>query len=63
MAKRHDIIWLESVDSTNEECRRRISDIDNLSVVAALSQRVPAEVREEMSGCQRRVRISLSALF
>jgi BirA family biotin operon repressor/biotin-[acetyl-CoA-carboxylase] ligase len=38
MAKRHDIIWLESVDSTNEECRRRISDIDNLSVVAALSQ-------------------------
>ena len=38
MAKKHDIIWLESVDSTNEECRRRISDIDNLSVVAALSQ-------------------------
>ena len=38
MAKKHDIIWLESIDSTNEECRRRISDIDNLSVVAALSQ-------------------------
>lgn len=38
MAKKHDIIWLESVDSTNEECRRLISDIDNLSVVAALSQ-------------------------
>lgn len=38
MAKKHDIIWLESVDSTNEECRRRIYDIDNLSVVAALSQ-------------------------
>ena len=38
MAKKHDIIWLESVDSTNEECRRHISDIDNLSVVAALSQ-------------------------
>lgn len=38
MAKKHDIIWLESVDSTNEECRRRIFDIDNLSVVSALSQ-------------------------
>ena len=38
MTKKHDIIWLESVDSTNEECRRRISEIDNLSVVAALSQ-------------------------
>ena len=38
MAKKHDIIWLESIDSTNEECRRRISDIDNLSVVAAVSQ-------------------------
>ena len=38
MAKKHDIIWLESVDSTNEECRRHISDIDNLSVVAAVSQ-------------------------
>ena len=38
MAKKHDIIWLESIDSTNEECRRRISDIDNLSVVSALSQ-------------------------
>lgn len=38
MAKKHDIIWFESTDSTNEECRRRISDIDNLSVVAALSQ-------------------------
>ena len=38
MAKKHDIIWLKSVDSTNEECRRRISDMDNLSVVSALSQ-------------------------
>lgn len=38
MAKKHDIIWFESIDSTNEECRRCISDIDNLSVVAALSQ-------------------------
>ena len=38
MAKKHDIIWLESADSTNEECKRHISDLDNLSVMAALSQ-------------------------
>jgi len=33
-----DIIWLASIDSTNEEAKRRISDIDNLSVVSALEQ-------------------------
>lgn len=38
MTKRGDIIWLESVDSTNTEAQRRISDIDNLSVLSALSQ-------------------------
>lgn len=38
MTKRADIIWLEEVDSTNSEARRHISDIDNLSVVSALSQ-------------------------
>ena len=38
MTKKHDIIWLESADSTNEECRRRISDIDNLSVLSAFTQ-------------------------
>ena len=38
MAKKHDIIWLKSVDSTNNECRRRISDMDNLSVMSAVSQ-------------------------
>ena len=38
MAKKHDIIWLESVDSTNEEAKRHISDIDNLSVLSALEQ-------------------------
>ena len=31
-------MWLERVDSTNDEARRHISDIDNLSVVSALSQ-------------------------
>ncbi|MBR2127851.1 MAG: biotin--[Bacteroidales bacterium] len=35
MKSKHDIIWLEEVDSTNEEARRRISDIDNLSVLSA----------------------------
>jgi len=38
MTKRADIIWLGEVDSTNSEARRHISDIDNLSVVSALSQ-------------------------
>ncbi len=38
MTKKHDIIWLESVDSTNSEARRRIPVIDNLSVVSALEQ-------------------------
>lgn len=38
MAKKHDIIWLNSIDSTNEEARRHISDIDNLSVLSAWEQ-------------------------
>ena len=38
MSKKHDIIWLETVDSTNEEAKRHISDIDNLSVLSALEQ-------------------------
>ena len=38
MTKKHDIIWLESVDSTNKEAQRRISDIDNLSVLSANQQ-------------------------
>ncbi len=32
------IIWLETVDSTNKELRRRIEELDNLSVVAAAEQ-------------------------
>mgnify|MGYP002510636787 CR=1 FL=1 len=38
MAKKHDIIWLDSIDSTNEEAKRHISDIDNLSVLSAWEQ-------------------------
>ena len=38
MTKKHDIIWLESADSTNKEAQRHISDIDNLSVVSAIEQ-------------------------
>ena len=33
-----DIIWLDNVDSTNEEARRRFDICDNLSVLSALSQ-------------------------
>jgi BirA family biotin operon repressor/biotin-[acetyl-CoA-carboxylase] ligase len=38
MANKHDIMWLDSVDSTNDEAARRISDIDNLSVLSARDQ-------------------------
>ena len=38
MKHKHDIIWFKSIDSTNDEAKRRINDIDNLSVVSALSQ-------------------------
>ena len=38
MTKKHDIIWLEEVDSTNNEAARRISELDNLSVLSAKTQ-------------------------
>ena len=38
MTNKHDIIWLDEVDSTNKYVREHISELDNLSVVAALSQ-------------------------
>ncbi len=38
MSKKHDIIWFNTLDSTNDEARRRIHEIDNLSVVAAFEQ-------------------------
>ena len=38
MTKKHDIIWLDTTDSTNEEARRNILSLDNLSVVSAYSQ-------------------------
>ena len=33
-----DILWLETVDSTNSELRKRISGLDNLSIVATRAQ-------------------------
>ncbi len=38
MSKKHDIIWFDTLDSTNDEARRRISEIDNLSVIATYVQ-------------------------
>ena len=38
MKNKTDIIWLDSIDSTNEEARRRILTLDNLSVLSALEQ-------------------------
>ena len=38
MKNKTDIIWLDSIDSTNDEARRRILTLDNLSVLSALEQ-------------------------
>lgn len=38
MTKKHDIIWLNTVKSTNDETRKMIDRLDNLSVVAAVRQ-------------------------
>lgn len=38
MADRHDIMWFDTLDSTNDEVRRRIDSLDNLSVVSAFLQ-------------------------
>lgn len=38
MTKKYDIIWSEELDSTNEEARRRISNLDNLSVLSVERQ-------------------------
>ena len=38
MKSNYEIIWHNSVDSTNDEARRHISELDNLSVLSALSQ-------------------------
>lgn len=38
MKNKHDIIWLDSTDSTNQEALRQISRLDNLSVVSAERQ-------------------------
>ena len=38
MKNKCDIIWLDSVDSTNNEAKRRISSCDNMTVLSALSQ-------------------------
>ena len=38
MRAKHEIIWISTTDSTNDEVKRHIHDLDNLSVVSALSQ-------------------------
>ena len=38
MAKKHDIIWLNTAISTNETARYSLEDLDNLSVLSALEQ-------------------------
>jgi BirA family biotin operon repressor/biotin-[acetyl-CoA-carboxylase] ligase len=38
MAKKHDIIWLNTAISTNETAKYSLEDLDNLSVLSALEQ-------------------------
>ena len=38
MTKKHDILWLDSIDSTNKYAKEHVSELDNLSVVSALTQ-------------------------
>ena len=38
MTNKHDIIWLDTVESTNEYVKMHIPTLDNLSVVAAAAQ-------------------------
>jgi BirA family biotin operon repressor/biotin-[acetyl-CoA-carboxylase] ligase len=38
MKNKPSIIWLDRIDSTNNEAKRHISDLDNLSVIAAVHQ-------------------------
>ena len=38
MKEEVDILWLDEVDSTNNEALRHISELDNLSVIAAVHQ-------------------------
>lgn len=38
MAQRFSTIWMDSVDSTNSEIVRRLPELDNLSVIAAVDQ-------------------------
>ncbi len=38
MTNKHDIMWFDSLDSTNRYAREHISDLDNLSVVAVGTQ-------------------------
>ena len=38
MTKKHDIMWFDTIDSTNNEAKRRIDSLDNLSVLSATEQ-------------------------
>lgn len=49
--KTHNVIWLDTIDSTNNEARRKIDALDNLSVIAA---------REQVSGRGQRGNIWLT---
>lgn len=38
MRAKHDILWISKADSSNSEVKRRISELDNLSVLSVMEQ-------------------------
>ena len=51
MYKKHDIIWLEEIESTNRYAREHICNLDNFSVVA-IADNVEDKMIEK---CKRKV--------
>ena len=63
MKGKAEIIWLDTVDSTQEEVRRHIRDYDNLTVVAALFQTAGKGQRGNKWSSGRGENLTFSALL
>ena len=63
MKNKTDIIWLDSVDSTNDEARRRISALDNLSVLSASEQTGGRGQRENKWHSEPRQNLTFSIIL
>ncbi len=63
MSNNHDIIWLDKADSTNSEARRRVSDLDNLSVISAIEQTAGRGQRGNSWASERGENLTFSILM